>query len=239
MLAMSAGLLWFSFIKEGYNMNKFIQYFAVAIFGIAIPVYLMGAVVTNVSAVNQEISYAGSLDSTIESFSEAKKHLKTPNDYALLAMLSAESANQKTMINKQVMKVTVIQIGFAVISIGMLFVVLGFNEGGAEGGASNGVLSFNFKTGSSGLAAIIVGAAMANLGGVLNNAFSTVQVPMFSGVVENSVLPVNSGAPKIKLLAEAVTTCGEQFKTLPNELKQEQLKVCMLARLEGIYGNEN
>lgn len=80
---------------------------------------------------------------------------------------------------------------------------------------------------------------MANLGGVLNNAFSTVQVPMFSGVVENSVLPVNSGAPKIKLLAEAVTTCGEQFKTLPNELKQEQLKVCMLARLEGIYGNEN
>ena len=59
-------------------MNKFIQYFAVAIFGIAIPVYLMGAVVTNVSAVNQEISYAGSLDSTIESFSEAKKHLKTP-----------------------------------------------------------------------------------------------------------------------------------------------------------------
>ena len=48
MPAMSAGLLSFRFIKEGQEMNKFIQYFAVAIFGITIPVYLMGAVVTGI-----------------------------------------------------------------------------------------------------------------------------------------------------------------------------------------------
>lgn len=237
MLAMNAELLWFRFIKEAHDMNKFIQYFAVAIFGITIPVYLMGAVVTNVSAVNQEISYAGSLDSTIQSFSEAKAHLENPNDYALLAMLSAESANQKTMINKQIMKVTVVQIGFAVISIGMLFVVLGFNEGGAEGGASNGVVSFNFKTGSSGLAAIIVGAAMATLGGVLNNAFSTVQVPMFSGLA--GVSNVLETDKNVSIVVEAFKACDSAFKDYQGDNKVEQIKLCMTPKLREVYANEN
>ena len=218
-------------------MNKYIQYFAVAVFGIAIPVYLMGSVITNVSAVNQEISYAGSLDSTIKSFSEAKDHLQTPNDYALLAMLSAESANQKTMINKQIMKVIVIQIGFAVISIGMLFVVLGFNEGGAEGNASNGVLSFNFKTGSSGLAAIIVGAAMATLGGVLNNAFSTVQVPTFSGQASVPVVLETDGS--VSIVVEAFKACDSAFKDLHGENKVSQIKLCITPKLKEVYANEN
>jgi len=40
------------------------------------------------------------------------------------------------MVNKQIMKVSIIQIGFAVISIGMMLIILGINGGGAETSAA-------------------------------------------------------------------------------------------------------
>lgn len=222
-------------------MNKFIQYFAVAMFGILIPVYLLGNVIGNVSSLNQEISYEGNLDSTIKSFAEAQNHLETANDYALLAMLSAESANQKTMINKQVMKVTVIQIGFAVISIGLLFVVLGFNDGGAEVAANSGEIVFNFKTGSTGLAAIIIGALMATLGGVLKNAYSTVEVPKFYTPGQCSAENGTSDCgftQKVLTIARSFDACDRQFSALPAPLKPEQIALCLEPKLEEIYNNE-
>ena len=222
-------------------MNKFIQYFAVAMFGILIPVYLLGNVIGNVSSLNQEISYEGNLDSTIKSFAEAQYHLETANDYALLAMLSAESANQKTMINKQVMKVTVIQIGFAVISIGLLFVVLGFNDGGSEVEANSGELLFNFKTGSTGLAAIIIGALMATLGGVLKNTYSTVQVPEFYEPGQCSAINEPSDCDftqEMQTIARAFDACDRQFYALPSPLKPEQIALCLTPKLEEVYNNE-
>ena len=83
------------------------------------------------------------------------------------------------MINKQIMKVTIMQIGFAVISVGMMFIVLGINDGGASGGAEVSGFKFDFKSGSTGVVVFVVGALMATAGGVLKNDYNTVPIPEF------------------------------------------------------------
>ena len=71
------------------------------------------------------------------------------------------------------------QIGFAVISVGMMLIVLGINDGGAAAGAHVASIQFDFKTGSTGVVVFVVGALMATAGGVLKNDYSTVPIPSF------------------------------------------------------------
>ncbi len=80
------------------------------------------------------------------------------------------------MLNKQSMKLTIIHIGLAVISVGMMFIILGINDGGGEGGVKLSGIDFNFKTVSSGLAIFIAGALMAS-GALINNIYTTAAVP--------------------------------------------------------------
>lgn len=86
------------------------------------------------------------------------------------------------MINKQVMKTSIINIGFAVMSIGLMLLVLGIESGGAEASAAVNELEFNLKTGSTGVAIFVVGAIMATLGGVLKNDYQTSQIPNYEHV---------------------------------------------------------
>jgi hypothetical protein len=95
------------------------------------------------------------------------------------SLLYSESANQKTMINKQVMKVSIMQIGFAVMSIGTMFIVLGINDGGARGSAHFSGLKVDIRKASTGVLIFLVGAAMATAGGVLKNEYSTVTIPKY------------------------------------------------------------
>jgi hypothetical protein len=111
------------------NTQSYLQICAGLILGVIIPLFLLINVITSVSSLDKEISFKGGFKQVSEHFVNIKNELKTENDYALISLLAAENANQKTMINKQVMKVAVIQIGFSVISISLLFVVLDFNEG--------------------------------------------------------------------------------------------------------------
>jgi hypothetical protein len=83
------------------------------------------------------------------------------------------------MTNKQVMKVSVMQIGFSVISIGMMLIVLGINSGGVKGAVEGAGLKFDFKTGSTGVAVFLVGAVMATAGGVLKNKYKTGVIPKY------------------------------------------------------------
>ncbi|MCJ1958667.1 hypothetical protein MUB10_27560, partial [Klebsiella variicola] len=71
------------------------------------------------------------------------------------------------------MKLTIIHIGLAVISVGMMFIILGINDGGGEGGVKLSGIDFNFKTVSSGLAIFIAGALMASGGALINNIYTT------------------------------------------------------------------
>jgi hypothetical protein len=202
------------------NIRSYLQICAGLILGIIIPLFLLINVITSVSSLEKEISYKEGFKQVADHFVNIKHKLKTENDYALISMLAAENANQKTMINKQVMKVAVIQIGFSVISIGLLFVVLGFNEGGIEASSGSNEFSFNVKAGSSGLAAIIIGAAMATMGGVMKNEYKTVPVPKY----------FSSGSSKVEL---ALNQCSKQYGKMP-----ELVGECMKAYVVKIIKSE-
>jgi hypothetical protein len=194
-------------------MKKYLQVIAGLVLGLIIPATLLSNVITSVSTLNEQITHKEGFKQVVEHFKSVKQDLETSNDYALISMLAAENANQKTMINKQAMKVAVIQIGFSVISIGLLFVVLGFNDGGVTAVGGDGNINFNIKTGSTGLAAIIVGASMATMGGVLKNEYKTVQVPMYSGTFSAEDM--------------ALSSCEELFNILVGVQKRDAIAECM------------
>ncbi|MDH7975368.1 hypothetical protein QH494_24540 [Sphingomonas sp. AR_OL41] len=151
----------------------------IVIFGGLVPVMLMLQAYVGLSSLNAEVRGALSSRSVAQALAEAKPTLRSANDYALYSVIAAERANQSVVTNKQVMKIAVMQIGFAVASIGVMFIILGFRDGAVEGGFATGALRFDLKTGSTGVVVFVLGAAMATAGGVLRNEYSTVPIPGF------------------------------------------------------------
>lgn len=133
------------------------------------------------------MGYRTSTTDLVKNLEDAKEHLTGANDYALFSLLYVEHANQKTMINKQVMKSTIVNIGFAVISVGMLLIILGIRDEtgsgqGAQAGGEVGGIKFDFTTGSTGVAMFMVGAIMATIGGVLKNEYTTSTIPNYESM---------------------------------------------------------
>ncbi|RYY26261.1 MAG: hypothetical protein EOP62_10460 [Sphingomonadales bacterium] len=158
----------------------FVRSAAILVFGVLVPIVLLIQAYTGLSGLNDAVSRAIAKDTPAEQIAKARAELRSANDFALFSMMSAERANQVVMVNKQVMKVVVMQIGFAVSSMGLMFVMLGINDGGGSAAMGGTGLTFDFKTGSTGALVFVIGAAMATAGGVLRNEYKTVQVPQFT-----------------------------------------------------------
>lgn len=121
------------------------------------------------------------------------------------------------MINKQVMKTSIIHIGFAVISVGMMLIILGINEGersGAEAQMDVQGLKFDFKTGSTGAAMFLVGAIMATVGGVLKNDYQTSEIPIYSRMISTEHLAYEKSLKAYRACAQTdgeLETCFAQI----------------------------
>ncbi|MEZ9764508.1 hypothetical protein AB4278_16595 [Vibrio splendidus] len=159
------------------------QLAAVILFGVIVPIAVLYQAHQGINSLQNNVAHKDTINTLFADFKGLKSNSMTGNDYALISLMYTEHANQKTMINKQIMKVSVIQIGFAVISIGIMLVVLGISRGGAEGGGSYMGFEFDVKIGSSGVLVFVIGAAMSTLGGVLKNDYATVPIPPY---VQNS-----------------------------------------------------
>ena len=155
------------------------------VFGVMFPVLILFQAYTGFGTLKDDVSYKTTTTDLITNLSAAKANIESANDYALFSLLYVEHANQKTMINKQIMKTSVMHIGFAVISIGIMLIIFGI-QGGGEGGAEGkfGIqdITFDFKTGSTGVAVFCVGALMATVGGVLKNEYTASTIPSFETV---------------------------------------------------------
>lgn len=160
-------------------IKLYAKHLSILLLGIVVPLAVLGLAFKNVSALSTSISYTSPPESTAHLLKEAKNTIKEVNDYYLFSLIYTEHANQKTMINKQTMKVSIMQIGFAVISIGMMFIVLGIDAGGAESTIDISGIKVDFKTASTGVVVFVVGTTMATLGGVLKNDYGTVPIPEY------------------------------------------------------------
>lgn len=161
------------------SIKLYARQLSILLLGIIVPLVALSLAFQNISTLSTSISFTSDPKSTIELLKEAKEIIKEGNDYYLFSLIYTEHANQNTMVNKQTMKVSIMQIGFAVISIGMMFIVLGIDAGGAEGTSDIAGVKINFKIASTGVVVFIVGTTMATLGGILKNDYGTVPIPKY------------------------------------------------------------
>lgn len=153
---------------------------ATVVFGLIVPFILIIVSIINVVTLNNNMA-------TNSSPSEQLKYIKQLDkdsyEYTLYSLMYVEHNSVQTFVNKQELKVTVMLIGFAVISMGIMFIILGFKEengaNGIEGNFLAANVSFDFKTGSTGVAIFIIGALMVSLGGLLSNSYKGSSIPSY------------------------------------------------------------
>jgi len=152
----------------------------------------------------------------------------TANDYALFSLMFVEHGNQRTMINKQRTKTAVVNIGFAVLSIGMMLIILGFEgrkDQNMDAGVAFGELKFNLKTGSAGIGIFVIGAMIATLGGVLKNDYQTSQIPQFEGTRNGDAAGLYAKSIEAYKACSAKTSGVELcFTQVFFQINQEKLK---------------
>jgi hypothetical protein len=198
---------------------------AVIALGLVLPAVVIVQAYLTLGSLTDSLAQTASPAAAMSMFKEAQATVRNGNDYALFSQVYAETANQVVVTNKQIIKVAVMQIGFAAMSLGLMFVVLGINDGGGEGRFAFLKLNLDFKTASTGALVFAVGAAMATAGGVLKNEYRTVGVPQFAW---------GGGASQVELATlEAYRTCKAQaspeffptcFTRLYEKVNPEQLK---------------
>lgn len=182
-------------------MDKVLKSMTLLCFGIIVPVVLLIQAYSSTSSLAEDVKYSSNFNDLHVSINIAKKQKWDVNDYALYSLLYTEQANLKTMLNKQQMKISIVCIGFAVISIGLMMIILGITASeGVEINAKAKLLEFEFdlKTSSVGAAIFVIGAIMATLGGVLKNEYQTSSIPSYSssgkdfGVSEKEVKSIQA-----------------------------------------------
>ncbi len=198
---------------------------AVVGLGVVFPVLILAQAYLGLASLARNIDRSLSQNEVVAVFRQVQPLVKSPNDYALYSEMFAENVNQIIITNKQIIKVVVIEIGFAAMSLGLMFVLLGFNDGGGEGGVSWGEIRIDFKTASTGALVFLVGAVMATAGGVLKNEYKSVPLPEYIALESSG-----PGAEEASSL-EAYQTCKEAgdhfaacFLSLYQQINEEQLK---------------
>lgn len=185
-------------------------------FGMVIPVILLINAFLGVKQLSNQINLGENASGLIQQFDIARKSIKNINDYALFSLMYIENVGQKTILSKQLMKIVIIHIGFATMSIGIMLIILGINQGGIDGLSELSVLKFDFKTGSTGVVVFVVGSIMALAGAIYPNKYVTSQIPVYSQLIPNA-----TELEKVKKLhIKSVNAYNLCMKNYPEESKK-------------------
>lgn len=179
-------------LARSHMLQPYIHGAAIIALGVVIPLIVLFQAYIGLQNLAREVRQEENMATLVENFSSVRKQSLTSDDYLLFSLMYSEHANQKTMINKQILKVSIMQLGFAVISVGMMFIVLGIRDGGADGGGGVAGYTFNFKVGSTGVLMILLGSAMATAGAVFRNEYKVVPIPPFSYSTASAVRQVEA-----------------------------------------------
>ncbi len=163
------------------------------LFGVVVPGIITFNVITSLSNLDDSINSKVELDEIAQVYLSVRDNLEQQNQYALIAYMFSAATNQNTLMNKQIMKTVVIHIGFAVLSFGVLFIILGINQGAitASGQIADST-SIDVKSGSTGAGVILIGAAMVTISAVDKNEFTGVALPNFQPSQQTITTEVSS-----------------------------------------------
>lgn len=204
---------------------KALRIIAVAVFGVALPLVIARGVDSRIDHAQKIVTEQATRSYIIDEIHRAGWKERSGNDYALLAFADSERANLAVMVNKQIMKLVVIYMGFAVMSFAMMFVVMGFTDGAVTSSGEGAGFKFNLQTGSIGATMFVLGATMSAAGGLLKNEFRTVGLPTF--VNEQAAGPNFKGR-----VAEFAYQCAK----INTESGQAQ---CLIATLADVAVQQN
>lgn len=155
---------------------------AIGIFGVAAPLVLLGLAAFLMWSIGPEVRAGLDPRAGVTAYEQLRPVLGGPEDYTLAAYLYAEAANKQVMLTKQVMKVVVIHIGFAVASVGIMLVMLGFGRDEAStvsGETAAGKV--NVRLASFGALVFVAGALLAGVAGIMPNSYQGTGQPVFGG----------------------------------------------------------
>ncbi|OYD77416.1 UNVERIFIED_ORG: hypothetical protein BDU10_2517 [Burkholderia sp. CF145] len=225
--------------------------FAVVVFGVIFPVIVLWQAYEGMSVLRSDI--AGPRADVVRMFREFKQLAKdntTADDYALFSVMYVEQSNKQAIINKQLLKVVIMQVGFSVISLGLMFIILGISDGGATVGARSGGFRFDLKTGSTGLVTFVIGAAMTAGGALVPNEYKTVSIPSYApqGFVvttapygeeeqsDDAAPPRAANQVAVKTDSTLDRNLADDFKTCNKLPKPEKTIDCFMDKFRVRYG---
>lgn len=196
----------------------------VLLFGIFFPIVLLVSSYIGLKNTRDTISSIETPSALIGTIESMNRINADSRDYALYSLLYLENANKTMMVNKQVLKTTVIEIGFAVMSIGIMLLVLGI-------GRSDGVditskiksldLSFDVKTLSAGTAVFLAGALMSSSAGLLKNEYTLSEIPIYAAAAKPVAVTQIKSSQSLSALKNKINIVG--FKTC-DKLKEMSSK---------------
>ncbi|NDV11386.1 hypothetical protein [Crenobacter caeni] len=100
----------------------------------------------------------------------------TNDQYTLFSSMYLENVNYTVVRNKQGVKFSVMKIGFAVSSVGIALLILGFDRRQGAEGQFHGV---SLKLESFGALVFVVGSLVAAYAGIVANEYQTSQTPNY------------------------------------------------------------
>lgn len=197
--------------------------------GVVVPLLLMLQAHTAIQNLDEHLSVSGQLAELGKSLPAPVLKFSSGNDYALYSLAMIEASNFRGLLNKQRMKVAVIHIGFAIASVGILFIVLGFDKGGIEfTGGVDAKTTLNLKVAGSGLAVFVLGSGLAGAGGLMPNQYTTAGMPQYVALLGEAPPGAAAASPlTFKALSpEQIRHCLEG---MADEASMNQ---CLVARMK-------
>lgn len=178
---------------------------AIFILGVVVPVLLVIQAYRTLQAVDEMARSPISAHGLFGDLPRPIQEYRTSADYQFTAMVFLEQSNLRVMLLKQLMKSSVMNIGFAVMSIGLTCILLGFDAGGYHADAEAGSAKFKVQAVSSGIGIFLLGALLSAGGGLLPNPYEPEGMPVFklAGVLAPGATVADAGGSEdVELLLE-------------------------------------
>lgn len=170
------------------TLSKLGRGLVVTLLGLVLPAVLLGDAYIAIKELDQGVAAVADLKDLEQSLPAPMRLFKSPNDYVFLSSVFLESGAQRVALNRLRMKVATVHVGFALMCVGLLFVLAGIDPGGVEIGTTvKEGAGASLKTASGGAAILFVGALIAAAGGLAPSTYKSGSVPQFGEMAPSKI----------------------------------------------------
>ncbi|WP_374419507.1 hypothetical protein [Chromobacterium sp.] len=161
------------------NFSLVARVLLIFFFGVVLPLLFMYGTYTQTTEVIAKLLKT-ELISPERIMATSKGFNKEYNDYMMYSWSQAQLVNQTVVMAKLHIRAAIISIGLSSMSIGVMFVVVGINDGGGNLSVGGRGVSFSLITNSTGAIVFTIGAMMAAVSGLYPIRLSTGSLPAFN-----------------------------------------------------------